>query len=245
MKKMLLYLIVLAMLLSGCSQEVVEPDTGISGESAVAESSLSEELAESTQNQDETVTGNETTDNNNSESSTNQNETTTGNEIATDNEIAEIADINNWETLLYVGIDGHFNEYPLEFTGELTPDVLIRGLSDLTGWNIILSENISTGSGGMTVCLSRKSGIFGNGFDATRPEFERMDVDSYVFSVLDSIRKTLQHNYVDPGLGDPSSLDIYFCAEGSEPISIPYMGASGWAWPLDKPFPGSAAIDSY
>lgn len=38
------------------------------------------------------------------------------------------------------------------YDGELTPEKLIQGIADLTGWNLTLAEAVISGKGGMNVC---------------------------------------------------------------------------------------------
>lgn len=43
---------------------------------------------------------------------------------------------------LYIGTKAAgFGEYPLIYGGELTPEALIQGIEDLTGWNLTLAIN--------------------------------------------------------------------------------------------------------
>ena len=37
---------------------------------------------------------------------------------------------------LYIGMNGEFQEYPLEVNGEITPEILIESMAQLTGWNL-------------------------------------------------------------------------------------------------------------
>ena len=59
-----------------------------------------------------------------------------------------------------------------------------------------------------------------------------------MFHILDSIQKTLQMNTIDPALGDPDNLDVYFTAENGA-ISLPDVGIE---IPPEEPYPGSAAL---
>ena len=44
---------------------------------------------------------------------------------------------------LYIGTKaGGFTEYPMTCEGELTPELLIQGIADLTGWNLTLAEPV-------------------------------------------------------------------------------------------------------
>lgn len=56
---------------------------------------------------------------------------------------------------LYIGTKaGGFHEYPMAYEGELTAEKLIQGIADLTGWDLTLAEDVISGKGGMSVCLS-------------------------------------------------------------------------------------------
>ena len=62
---------------------------------------------------------------------------------------------------LYIGTKaGGFNEYPMAYEGELAPEKLIQGIADLTGWDLTLAEDVISGKGGMSVCLSSESSLF-------------------------------------------------------------------------------------
>ena len=42
-------------------------------------------------------------------------------------------------------------------------------------------------------------------------------------------------NFVDPELGDPASLDIYYCMEGDLPLTLPGIDVT---IPMDQPYQG-------
>ena len=57
---------------------------------------------------------------------------------------------------LYLGTRAQgFTEYPMPYEGDLTPEMLIQGIADLTGWNLALDEPVISAKGGMSVCLSK------------------------------------------------------------------------------------------
>ena len=121
---------------------------------------------------------------------------------------------------LCIGMDGSFKEYPVSYTGDLTPGLLISEISKLTGWNLDLSDEITTGKGGMTVSFADTSALVVGPPDPQVEEFFVYDSTELIQMVLDSVQRTLQQNFVDPELGDPASLDIYFALNG-EDISVP------------------------
>lgn len=134
---------------------------------------------------------------------------------------------------LYIGTkDRGFQEYPINYDGELTPELLIQSIADLTGWDLTLAEEVYSGKGGMSVCLSSQSALFVGPPDPQNEEFFVYDSCQFSRTVLDSIQKTLQMGFTGP-LGDPDALDIYFFLEGNQPLELPDLGLS---WPLDQPY---------
>ena len=74
--------------------------------------------------------------------------------------------------VLYIGTKaGGFREYPLEHEGELTPEALIRGIGDLTGWDLTLAQPVTDGKGGMSVCLADSSALFQGPPEPQKDEF--------------------------------------------------------------------------
>lgn len=145
------------------------------------------------------------------------------------------------EATLFIGTDAtadgayseSFTEYKLPYEGDLTPELLIQGISDLTGWDLTLADSVTSGSGGMTVCFAKSSALFVGPPEPQKEEFFAFDAESLSKEILDSIQKTLQMNFVDPALGDPAQLDIYYCTEGNQPLELPDIGMS---WPIDQPY---------
>ena len=125
---------------------------------------------------------------------------------------------------MYIGTKaGGFNEYPMAYEGELTPEKLIQGIADLTGWNLTLAENVVSGKSGMSVCLSSESSLFTGPPDPQREEFHMYDVGQLAETILDSIQKTLQEG---------------FTGEGGDPDALPILGLS---WPIDQPYQWAGA----
>lgn len=140
---------------------------------------------------------------------------------------------------LYIGMDETFQEYPLEYTGELTPEALIEGIADLTGWDLTLADSVTTGKGGMTVCFAKTSALFVGPPDPQKDEFHMFSVEQLDQTILDSIKKTLQNNFVDSSLGDPDSLPIYYCMEGEQPLTLPNVNVT---IPMDQPYESFPAL---
>ena len=139
---------------------------------------------------------------------------------------------------LYIGTKaGGFNEYPMAYQGELTAEKLIQGIADLTGWDLTLAEDVISGKGGMSVCLSSESALFTGPPDPQREEFHVYDVGQLAETILDSIQKTLQEGFTGEG-GDPDALDICYDMEGDQPLELPILGLS---WPIDQPYQWAGA----
>lgn len=139
---------------------------------------------------------------------------------------------------LYIGTRaGGFAEYPMAYEGELTPEKLIQGIADLTGWNLDLAEPVISGKGGMSVCLSGESALFSGPPDPQKDEFHMYDAEQLAETILDSIQKTLQKGFVlEPG--NPDELDIWYYIEGEKPLELPALGLS---WPVDQPYQWAGA----
>ena len=48
----------------------------------------------------------------------------------------------------------------MTYERELTPELLIQGIANLTGWDLILAGPVISGKGNMSVCLSNESALF-------------------------------------------------------------------------------------
>lgn len=138
---------------------------------------------------------------------------------------------NNLEATLYIGTEGNFKEYTVEIDS-LSPENLLKAMSELTDWNLDLAADITTGKGGMSVCLSNNSALFMGPPDPQKDEFHMFDTETLCHTILDSIKKTLQENFVYEG-GDPDSIDIYFYMEGEKPLTLENLGMS---WSLEEPY---------
>lgn len=138
------------------------------------------------------------------------------------------------QATLYIGRDGDFKEYPLEYEGELKPKTLIQGIFELTGWDLTLSDEVTTGKGGMTVSFASICALFSGPPEPQKEEFFVYDAETLIPTILDSVRETLQENFVDSASGgDPDSLNIYYCAEGDQPLTFENMNVT---IPMDTPY---------
>lgn len=140
---------------------------------------------------------------------------------------------NGQTAILYIGTrSGGFKEYPMACEGELTPEMLIQGIADLTGWNLTLAEPVISGKGGISVCLSRESTLFTGPPDPQKEEFHMYDAEQLAETILDSIQKTLQTGFTGEG-GDPDALDIWYYMEGEQALELPLLELF---WPIDQPY---------
>lgn len=139
---------------------------------------------------------------------------------------------------LYIGTKANgFTEYPMTYEGELTAETLIQGIADLTGWNLTLAEPVTSGKGGMSVCLSNESALFTGPPDPQKEEFFMFGLDDLAETLLDSIQKTLQEGFTLEG-GDPDALDIWYYMEGEQPLELPGLDKY---WPIDQPYQWESA----
>lgn len=141
---------------------------------------------------------------------------------------------------VYIGTkSGEFAASPSMLPKEdVTPEALIARIAELTGWDLTLAEPVTTGKGGMSVCLASTSALFQGPPENQKDEFHMYSADQMAETVLDSIQKTLQEGFTGAG-GDPNNIDIYFYMEGEQPLSISNIGLS---WPLDQPYQWANAI---
>ena len=139
---------------------------------------------------------------------------------------------------LYIGTKAAgFTEYPMAYEGALTAELLIQGISDLTGWDLTLSEPVISGKGGMSVCLSSESALFMGPPDPQKDEFHMYSGEQLAETILDSIQKTLQMGFTGEG-GNPDALDIWYYMKGEQPLDLPELGLS---WLLDQPYQWESA----
>lgn len=123
---------------------------------------------------------------------------------------------------LYIGMGENFQTYYVGLEDAMSAEELIQGIADMTGWDLTLADEVSSGKGGMTVSFAETSSLFVGPPEEQKDEFFVYDTYQLVESILDSVQKTLQEYFV-MAPGDPSLLDIYYCAEGDVPLTIPQI----------------------
>jgi hypothetical protein len=130
---------------------------------------------------------------------------------------------------LYLFLGGEdYTCYPAQ--ADSTPEDLVAGIEDLTGWNLSLADEITTGKGGITVSFATDSCLFVGPPEEQKEEFFVYDNAQLTFAVLDSVQKTLQC-WASPV--NPDSVDIYFCMAGDVPLELDNLGIT---WPMEQPY---------
>ena len=135
--------------------------------------------------------------------------------------------------ILYIGTrETEFTGYTIPLEGALTPEALIAGIQELTGWKLTLAEPVTMGKGGMSVCFAEDSALFAGPPDPQNAGFEVLDAHQLAQTLLDSVQKTLQMNFTLQG-GDPEALDVFYYMEGDQPLTLPDIDRT---WPIDEPY---------
>ena len=131
----------------------------------------------------------------------------------------------------------------LDENGQIPPEEVVSAMASLTGWSLDLAEPIFSGKGGITVSFADTSALFVGPPEEQREEFRVYDALQLDQTILDSLKKTLQCWAVDPELGDPDQVDVWFCgAEGGD-LALPGTGVTiPAAQPYEQfPQPGAGA----
>lgn len=140
---------------------------------------------------------------------------------------------------LYIGMDDHFQQYQEEYEGALNEQGMVPAegvvaeMAQLTGWNLDLAGEITTGKGGITVTFGENCALFSGPPEEQKDEFHVYDSYQLDQTILDSVKKTLQNWAVVPGMGDPDSVDVYYCGpDGKDLVLI----NSGWTISSTQPY---------
>lgn len=140
---------------------------------------------------------------------------------------------------LYIGMDDHFQQYQEEYDGMLNEQGMVPAegvvaeMAELTGWNLDLAGEITTGKGGITVTFGETCALFSGPPQEQKDEFHVYDSYQLDETILDSVKKTLQNWAVVPGQGDPDSVDVYYCGpDGKDLVLI----NSGWTISSTQPY---------
>lgn len=128
----------------------------------------------------------------------------------------EEAEETGQTALLYIGTEDNFQQVEVPYSGTLTPAFLVDAIAQETGWNLDLADEITQGKGGMTVDFASTSALVVGPPETQKEAYFVQDQGQLTETILDSIAYTFQQNFVDPQLGDPSSLDVYFSLNGGD-----------------------------
>ena len=87
-------------------------------------------------------------------------------------------------------------QLPLTYTGELTPEILVEGLSNVLGYKIE-TNSIVVAADRITVDLKATSAPVAEAIaiEGVTPLYTFADADTYVYCILNSINETLGQNY--------------------------------------------------
>ena len=83
--------------------------------------------------------------------------------------------------------------------------------------------------------FAETSALFQGPPDPQKDEFHVFDAGQLSQTILDSIQKTLQNWAVVPGLGDPASVDVYFCGPDGGDLVLENIGVT---IPCTEPYSG-------
>ncbi|WP_461206294.1 hypothetical protein [Clostridium sp. DL1XJH146] len=139
------------------------------------------------------------------------------------------------EATLFINMEGgseiaSYKEYPFEYSGELTAEMLADGLSDLTGLDFSITS--STISDGLIIDWSDNSTLIaGLGNREQKEEFLLLDNDSLTWMMLDSLWITLRENL--------NVENIYYSMFGGSDLWFEALYPVN-VFPLDTPYMGSA-----
>ncbi|MFI3169205.1 MAG: hypothetical protein R3Y06_04585 [Faecalibacterium sp.] len=222
MKKTLLVSIALTftLLCTACANE--QADGGIDVQSTGASSTIAESGA----------TPSENTDDNHADVTETTNPNMDTNDLG-----------DNSTATLYITLDRgqSFVEVPVALEDNLPADYtetelayfLIEEIANTTGWNLDLAEDITSGKGGFGICFAGTSSLFVGPPEPQVDEFFVYDAYGLSEAILDSVKYTLQYNFVDATLGDSSSLDIYFYGENDTDLTLDNI--NGYV-PMTEPY---------
>lgn len=140
---------------------------------------------------------------------------------------------------LYIGMGDQFQTYEEAYQGELNDQGMVPAegvvaeMARLTGWNLDLAGEITTGKDGLTVSFGEDCALFSGPPREQKEEFRVYDSYQLDQTILDSVKMTLQHWAVVPGQGDPDSVNVYYCGpDGKDLVLI----NSGWTISSLQPY---------
>lgn len=125
--------------------------------------------------------------------------------------------------------DLNVEQYELGYSGTLTPEILIDGLSNLTGLDFI-ADTVQTEMG-ITVDWKNESTLIA-GLDGReqKENFHFFDADSMRWFMMDSLYRTLMENFGDE--------NIYYTMDGEKELAFEDLSPTS-SFPSDIPYLGS------
>ena len=94
---------------------------------------------------------------------------------------------------LYIGMDGQFQQYQEPYEGTLNEqgmgpaEGVVAEMAQLTGWNLDLAGEITTGKGGITVSFGETCALFSGPPQEQKEEFHVYDSYQLDQTILDSV----------------------------------------------------------
>ena len=133
---------------------------------------------------------------------------------------------------LYIGLEGEFAEYQVNYTGERAEDgripaaQVLSAMTELTGWNLDLTVPVESGKDGVTVTFADTCTLLSGGSDGETAE----DIRQRDRMVLDSVKRTIQCAFSP---ANPDSLDVWFTAADGSALKLDNLGVT---LPIDQPY---------
>ena len=117
------------------------------------------------------------------------------------------------QVYVYIGTDKTgFTAYPVDVSSSVAGEELIEAIANLTGWDLSLAYEVTSGKGGVSVTFSRESTLVAGPPAEQKEEFFVYDWYQLAETILDSIQETLRQNYISAP-GNPKDLDVWFSVE--------------------------------
>lgn len=134
-----------------------------------------------------------------------------------------IADFSNGNSDLIL------KRYDLGYSGELTPEKLLEGLTNLTGLDFY--ANVTRTQMGILVDWKKDSTLIANLDDREqKEEFHFFDADSLRWFMMDSLYRTLIGNFGEE--------DVYYSMDGEKELKFDELSPSN-LFPIKIPYQGS------
>lgn len=100
------------------------------------------------------------------------------------------------EAYLYVGRGEDYRSYKINYEENLSADMLIEKLAELTGWDLTLTKPVVSSESKMSIDFSKNSSVFTGRVKQEREPFEIDSKSELIYTILDSVAYTLKRNFV-------------------------------------------------